>query len=28
VTSSQDGGFGGSGSWRDEPPSNGHHQGG
>jgi hypothetical protein len=28
VTSSQDAGFGGAGSWRDEPPSNGHHQGG
>jgi hypothetical protein len=28
VTSSQDGGFGPAGSWRDEPPPNGHHQGG
>jgi hypothetical protein len=28
VTSSQDRGFGPAGSWRDEPPSNGHHQGG
>jgi hypothetical protein len=28
VTSSQDAGFGGAGSWRDEPPSNGHHQDG